>query len=265
MIRQLYSSDVLHGNSYRPDHHGNFKQGYDLVDYYDIDQPAIFYGCYNDKDYKTINRHRAGGIVIWGGTDVTYMKKHKYRFGRNIRHIALSRGNLMELKKHGIKAEYRVLLKADPEVYKLKPLGRKVYVYMPFKRRRFYGFDTVEKLSNRMDVEFIIARYGRNRDTKIRNAKTYPLLTQRQLRTVYEDVLCCIRPTQHDGFPQSFLELGLMGRRCAWPHEPGVAVQCKNLNGFINFIKNEQNRTRPHSDIREMVIRLGSRDFLKWF
>lgn len=263
MIKQLYSSAVLHGNSYRPDHHGNFKKGYNLVDYYDPDQPAIFYGCYNKNDYNIIMKHRAGGIVIWGGTDVIYMKKHKYRFGKNIRHISLSRGNLMELKKYGIKSEHRVLLKADPEIYKLRPLGKKVYVYMPFKRRRFYGFDTINKLSKRMDVEFVITRWGRK--TSIPNATTYPLLTQRQLRKVYEDVLCCIRPTMHDGFPQSFLELGLMGRRCAWPHEPGLAVQCKNLSGYINFIKNEQNRTRPHSDIRDMVIRLCNKDFLNWF
>lgn len=265
MIEQLYSSGVLHGDSYRPDHHGNFKQGYGLIDYHDPNQPAIFYGCYNDQDYKAIKNHRAGAVIIWGGSDVTNMKQNRYKFGPKVRHIALSKHNMEELGRYGIRSEHRVLLKANPEVYTLKPLGKKVYVYMPFKRRRFYGFELVQKLSKRMDVEFIIGRYGRNRKTQIRNATTLPLLTQRQLRKIYDDVLCCIRPTQHDGFPQTFLELGLMGRRCAWPHEPGVAVQCKSLNRYIDFIKSEQRRTTPHSDTREMVIRLGSRDFLEWF
>lgn len=265
MLTQVYSSLVLHGNHYRPDHHGNIKTAYGLVDYYDPDLPLLVYGCYNVNDYKVISRHRAGVVLIWGGSDVIYMKTNKFKFGTNVRHIALSKQNQAELKKYNIVSEHRILLKAKLEDYPLKPLGKKVYVYMPFKRRKFYGFDIVRALSKRIDNTIILARYG-NRKTVIRNAEMHPLLSQVELRKLYSETLCCIRPTRHDGFPQSFLELGLMGRRCAWPHEPGIPISCKNVKSYVSFIQSEQTRnSRPHSDIRDMIIKLGTRDFLDWF
>lgn len=264
MLSQVYSSLVLHGNHYRPDHHGHIKTAYDLVDYYDNNIPTLVYGCYNTIDYNLIQHHRSGVVLIWGGSDVINMKKNKFKFGNNVKHIALSKSNQDELKKYGIISEYRILLKAKPEEYPITPLGNKVYVYMPFKRRKFYGFNMIRAISKRIDVKFILARYG-IRKTVIRNAEMYPLISQDQLKKIYSETLCCIRPTLHDGFPQTFLELGLMGRRCAWPHEPGIAVSCNSVKSYVAFIRSEQKRKIPHNDIRDMIVKLGNRDFLNWF
>lgn len=261
MLHQLYSSLVLHGNEYRPDHHGNFKRGYGLVDYYDPSLPAIFYGCYNKRDYSIISQHRSGTIVIWAGSDVLEMKTNKFKFKPTVRHIALSKFNQTELRRYGIVSSHRVLLKVKPEEYPIKPLGTKVYIYMPFKRRRFYGFDIVCKLAKMLpNTRFVLTRYGKR--PPLPNMEVYSLMDREQMKNIYTQTLCCIRPTKHDGFPQTFLELGLMGRACAWPHEAGIAVTCKTINEYINFIKKERS---PHPEIRNMVIRLGSRDFLEWF
>ncbi len=37
--------------------------------YSNLDQPAIFYGCYDETDYRRISEHRGLKALIWGGTD----------------------------------------------------------------------------------------------------------------------------------------------------------------------------------------------------
>jgi len=44
---------------------------WNLVDYYDINAPAVFFGIYEPIDYITISNHKGPRIIAWGGGDMT--------------------------------------------------------------------------------------------------------------------------------------------------------------------------------------------------
>jgi hypothetical protein len=52
-----------------------FKNKYSLVDYHDRNKPVIFFGLYYPQDFHIIRNHRGLGLMIWGGTDSSFITK----------------------------------------------------------------------------------------------------------------------------------------------------------------------------------------------
>jgi len=48
----------------------NFKKKWNLVDYYDVNLPAIFFGLYTNTDRSFLLKHKSKSLVIWGGSDL---------------------------------------------------------------------------------------------------------------------------------------------------------------------------------------------------
>ena len=70
LTKQIYVSDGLIMFKKR------LKKKFNLVDYNNLHEPALFFGCYTTKDLEIINNHKNLNIIIWGGEDCNPKHKH---------------------------------------------------------------------------------------------------------------------------------------------------------------------------------------------
>lgn len=253
---QLYISANLRGNkkTRRHDQGAEFMRLLNGEPYKDATAPTVFLGCYNLADYRAIKNHKGKAIVWWGGTDITKMLKARVRFPEGIKHYAQTPTNQNELKMLGINAGILPLVYADPEYYKLTPIGKSIYFYAGWAREKFYGIDTIAKVAREFpDVNFIITRY-RHRHPPFPNAKIYKAVDKGNLRTLYARCFCSLRPTRHDGFSQSVAELALMGRRTAWLYQYPCSKRCITPDDYIEFVASELKRKQPSQTARKFII-----------
>jgi len=255
MISQLKASRVLIGDSYRPDHAGRLMKLFNLTKYKSISEGTLFYGCYKYEDYKIIISHKGPTVVMWGGSDITAAKRYRFKFPERVRHIALTSQNQRELECIGIRSDVRYISFLNPDKFQLTPLGPHIYCYVPWRRDKFYGIEIIIKIAKQLpQYKFILTRYA-PKPKPLSNCITYPLVNEEQLLQLYRSSFCSIRPTKHDGFPQSIVELGLMGRPTAWIYGCDYATKCNTVNDYVKFII-ESDKKEPDSVLRDKLLKM---------
>lgn len=225
---------------------------------------CLFFGCYNKPDYARILTHTGPTIVYWGGTDIIKARTNKWKFRKDIIHVVGNKRCKRELEAIGINSIVRPICEIDPAKFKLEPLGKKVYCYLPFRRRAFYGYGMINKVAKRFpNTTFILTRWG-NRRKPFKNAEVYPLVNFTELCKLYKQSACGIRPVLHDGNPQTCVELGLQGRATGWTYGTAVQPSCKTVNDYCVFIETELKRNKPHKEIRQYYLNtFNNLDFLE--
>ena len=145
----------------------------------------------------------------------------------------------------------------DPSNFNISPLGKSVFCYVPYKRDKFYGIDKIKAVAKQLPTtNFILARYG-HKKKPFTNCSTYPLLNVPGMLKLYRASFCSIRPTRHDGFPQSIAELGLMGRNTGWIYESDMATRCRSINDYVKFIQTEKRRLIPDIETRKKFLKIS--------
>ena len=130
-------------NKYRPNHGNRLARIMGLKSYISNKEGTLFFGCYNNEEYKSILNHKGPRVLYWGGSDILYMKKNKFKFPKDLVHVVGCKRNRWELKKYGIDALVRPVCELSPGMFKLEPLGKDVYCYIPRKRSAFYGLGII--------------------------------------------------------------------------------------------------------------------------
>jgi len=201
--------------------------------------------------------HKGQAVVLWGGSDIVKAKKFGWKFPPRIKHITFTKQNQLELKRIGIFSKVKPMVFLDHSLFNLYPLGSSIFCYVPWKRAKFYGIETIKQIAIRLPkINFILARYGPKKKP-FRNCTVYPLLNEKALINLYKSSFCSIRPTRHDGFPQSIAELGLMGRKTGWIYDSDLATQCRSIQDYVNFIKEEKNRSAPRKGLRKKFLSIA--------
>lgn len=220
-----------------------FKK-YDFIDYYDDNIPAVFFGLYGPSDYIVLSNHSSKVILVWCGSDALKINEEnvKILLDKKISHIAMSEFISKDLEK--FKIPHKVI-PVTPTDSILKPhiRGENVYVYTNGKNSNFYGQKLIDEIQKRIKYKLIIAHYN-----------TY---SKEELIDIYKSCFMGLRLTQHDGLPNTVVELGLMGRRCIYngnlPHSiswNNVDDICENIdkeyesrnNDDVNIIHNDMKR-----------------------
>lgn len=253
MITQIKYASVLTGDRYRPPHGQRIKELLKLKPYMNINEGTLFYGCYNHNDYISIINHKGDATVLWGGSDVTYARKVSLQFSSKIRHIVFTKYNHDELKSIGINSEIRNIMFLDPNLLNPSPLGNSVYCYVPWKKAKFYGIDIIRQVAKSFpETNFILARYSPMKKP-FSNCTIHPLTNTQGLIKMYESSFCSIRPTNHDGFPQSIFELGMMGRSTGWSFDSEFSTKCNSVRDYINFIDDRMKNKKINLELREKI------------
>jgi len=257
-------SAVLEGKGHRPDHCNRFGRLLGLTPYKNKGESCLFFGCYNKIDYAKIMKHTSNTIVYWGGTDIIKAGKNKWSFRPEILHVVGNKRCQKELEQIGIKSIIRPIAEVCPDKLRLEPLGDAVFVYMPYRRRAFYGIKIVTKVASRYPrTKFLLLRWGKRR-IPFRNAEAFPLVNFEDLKELYKRSFVGIRPVKHDGNPQTNIELGLMGRRTGWTYPTPFQERCGTLYDYRDFVGEEMNRKKPDQLVRQHYLdTVNNFDFLE--
>jgi hypothetical protein len=233
-IEQIYTSYTLKSFEER------MKTKYNLREVTDPREPVVIFGMYRYEDYLFAQRHDGEKVILWAGTDVTYLER-LYRDFLPIegRHIAISENVQRRLAKQGIKADYIPVtpteIKADPQ-----PRGECVYFYGEGEN---YGESLFNEIKKRIKYRVI---HCKNRQHK-----------QEKMRDIYRKCFMGLRLTPRDGMPNTVIEMGLMGRRCLWNcgYLPNaIKYPAGNVDEIIRLIDQEYiNRTEAPEPIAEAV------------
>lgn len=263
-VKQYKCSGVLRYNGNRPDHCKRLRLLLGLKPYTNKKDGCFFFGCYNESDRARILTHKGNVILYWGGTDIIKARKSGWKFSKKILHVVGNKRCKRELEGIGINPIVRPICEIDPSKFKLKPLGRKVFCYMPYKRRGFYGIGIVSKVAKRFPkTTFILTRWGNNRKP-FKNAEVHPLVNFEKMNELYRQSFCGLRPVKHDGNPQTCVELGLQGRATGWTYGTSFQPACKTVQDYCNFIELERIRKKPHKEIRQYYLKtFNNFDFIR--
>lgn len=197
--------------------------------------PTVYFGCYNPTDISNIIANKSNfKILVYGGTDATRKRiLRETKKIRNLHHVAISKYIADDLDAMEIKYKEIAITPIDhaPLNIKPEPLGRSVYIYNCSKAKaKQYGSDLYEE---------VIKRIGKlNKDIKFEvcGHKTH---SREGLMEVYKRSFIGLRLLEHDGLPNTVIELGLMGRRTI--HNGGLpsGIPYSNVDDICNSIIKE--------------------------
>jgi len=215
-----------------------FKK-YNLVDYKDVNQPAVFNGFYSEGDLKAAINHKSHLTIVWcGGDALTFLPKfyNEIKNLKDVRHIAKSEFISKDLNKYEI--EHVVLPITPTSIIKNKQKrGDNIYIYTDKNKTSKYGYNMLEDIKKVIDKKIIVA----NKDT----------YNESELGEIYKQCFLGLRLTKHDGLPNTVVELGLMGRMCVYNGNLPNAIPYRNIDDIVGII-NEEYKKR-HQDNQFIV------------
>lgn len=157
MIKQCHISDSLK----------HFKEGFfsrwNLVDYRDTHEPALFVGCYG-SDYITINNHRGFKLILFGGADIPNILRLKINPYTHIVVDEFTYKHSMSKYYGFVKKFVRVPWK-DYSEFTPMPLGDKIYCYQSMDSpgcRAKYRYDILERVIEYFGRERVLIGYQGN-------------------------------------------------------------------------------------------------------
>lgn len=104
-------------------------------------------------------------------------------------------------------------------------------------REDFYGIDKIKEIEEKTGLKVITS--------------TYNQYTEEELKELYKSCFIHLRLTQHDGLPNTIIEMGMMGRRSIYNGGLPNCYKWKDINDVCRFIKYEYNN-RLNSDINKI-------------
>ena len=189
-IEQAYVPSPLHARE--------FYDKFNIVEYTDLDAPACFFGAHVSILDK-IRKHRGPLTLIWIGMDAYNMSigKHDVGLVNKHRNISTSRSIQRVLDANEVKNEYYPISCFKFEGIKPAPLGDKIYFY--YGRKDLYQYDLMKRVEARIPYEVVWVNGWQGH-------------TREEIFEIYKSCRCGVRLREIDGFSNTGIELGLLGR-----------------------------------------------------
>lgn len=213
-----------------------FLDKYRLSQYHSRYSPSIFFGCYGGlrKDIPTLKKHQSLAVVIWRGHDAECIskniKKYKFLFQTNIKHIAISSFIEKDLSRFGFEFTSLPISSVNLQSFPVCPLGNSVYYYTDYQRPGVYGGETFVQVKRKLpEYDFIIC-----------SKKT---MSSKNIYDTYKKCFIGLRLTPHDGLSNTVIELGLMGRKCLWNGNLPNAIPYSSVDDIVAAIRAEHKKS----------------------
>ncbi len=226
---------------------GRLRKKYQLEKYDDRTKPAIFFGCYSPSMLKRAFKHKSLAVILWGGTDAKFLSLHAQgklnHKGLNecfshlpgqkhVRHIAISEFIADDLREVGLEYQFVPVSTVLPERFRPCPLGNDLYTYGCKRRPHVYNGKLAEEVLSRLgSINCIHGEVGTDRE-----------IPYKDMPDVYRKCFLGLRLTEHDGLPNTVIELGLMGIRCIYNGNLPNAIKWTGVDDIVENIRREQNR-----------------------
>lgn len=231
-----------------------FMDRYALAPYTDPDKPAIFFGCYYvtqkgvecRADIDAVLKHRSFAAIIWTGSDIMRVCDPAFaelRARKNVHHIANSSFIASDLFAANLPFVNLPLCASNLSMFSPMPKGPCVYSYLSHSRPELYGNAYIPQIRAAIPDLEIIEGYS----TPPGNH------AYEQMPAIYARCFMGLRLTLHDGFPNTVVEMGVMGRPCLWNAYMPNAIPWFGIDDIVDSIREE----RKH--VGEMDVRTADR------
>jgi hypothetical protein len=193
----------------------DFLSKYGLVEYYDVNKPAIFFGAResselikNHKNYKLILPCTPNDIPLISDYEKTiFVCSDNYLLPKNV----IRKSITPEIKNY--------------DIFKPNPLGDKIYFYSGFKNGWNFNTDLIKDLQKKINYEIITTSHNKLID--------YHSIDY--LKKNYYDKTFLNLNFSHGNGLASVIELGLMGRKTIFNPKIKNNIQRIEFPNFINY------------------------------
>lgn len=226
-----------------------FKDGflsrYNLKEYTLGDYPVVMFGLYHQKDYEFYLNHKGKIIVVWCGTDAMLAKKD-ILVKRHAKHIAISK--FISNSLQGI----------EHIIYPVSPTKPVIDVRLPGEYIYHYGDKPLYRPSWIPEIE---KKTGISVLHAIHN--TVP---REKIKLIYEKCFIGLRLTDHDGLPNTVIELGLMGRRSIYNGGTPHSIPWKTIDDVCeSIVKEKENLPDPVKVAYDWYQYINKNEWLNWW
>jgi hypothetical protein len=201
-----------------------FRNKYNFKSYISLDEPTIFLGVYTHNDLNEILRHRGIKIVWFTGHDVlkTEFLVRLKQIKSDIFFIAESNCIKKVLDLFGFNYESISLFFDNP--YNWKPIEHGNNIYWYGAKNSKYGKKYYSKIKRALPDFNIIILDGKQ-------------IPREDMYEIYKKCFVNIRLTDHDGFSQTNVEMGLMGRYSISNEKTPFSIGYNDANDVVDAIK----------------------------
>jgi hypothetical protein len=230
----------------------HFLQKFNLQPISDTHIPAAFFGIYQ-KQIPRIMTIKAPVVCIWVGTDCLQAVRNPEAFEPLFQrtdaiHIAISDVCSKSLALTPI-GQKHVIIPITPFTYhefKPTPLGNAVHYYGLETNRAVYNIETFNYVKNMLKPKNIEFLHTQSHE-----------LTRHLMPEFYSQTFCNLRITMHDGFPNTVIEMALMGRHSLWNGSAPGAHPWNSFTDIYNFIIQQKQASQPDTLLSQQM-----RDFI---
>lgn len=210
-----------------------FKKKWDLEDYTNVNEPAIFFGLYHSHEIKRFVNHKGKKMIIWGGAD---QHINKFQSVKNLPNFVGSPAYrppmVNTFKKIGYPYKEIILPFKDYSNLETTPLGDKIYVYKGLNgnRKHHYKWDEI--------VVPLIKHFGKNRVIYSQSQKIDYIINE-----LYNKSFVYVKPNELGG-STTMWEMAHMGRKTISKNQGNLpnVINFTDLKSIINTIKNEEKK-----------------------
>lgn len=218
----------------------DFKKGFlsqwDLVEYYDQNKPAVFFGFYGQQDINTLLAHKGPKIMVWGGNDMhppqLNLTKQLVDEGKTFT-FAPPGEFTKTLTQYNITHKVVYIPNRDYTKLMTTPLGENIYLYMGRPdnfRAEYFKYNEITVPLQKV--------FGEDRIKWVTESATLPF--DQLVEKYYNDCFCFVKPNDRGGATTMY-EFGFMGRMTIG--KGAVELPCfreySNLDNLLEIIMEE--------------------------
>ena len=227
LAKQCYVSTSL--NQFKE----RFKNKYNLSDYTNNKEPAIFFGVYNMVDIEKIKHHNSHRYIIFGGSDVNFNKAiNILRKLNNITFLSISHDIEDRLNNKKIKNIYIEFSLLDTTIFKpisKEELGNSIFIYNGYYKNleHNYGKEYYEKVMKLLPNYNYI--FSNNLNESYEN-----------MPNIYKQCFIILRLTKNDGNANTIQEAQALGIPSIH-NQSDYGLKWNTVDDIINYINKYSN------------------------
>jgi hypothetical protein len=221
---------------------------------YDTFKPALFFGLYHWLDYVRFIFHNGKKCIVWAGSDIINLKRHKIIQRLVAPYTNYCENNLEseELFKMGILAFIRPTFLEDINDFPIsyQQVERpNIYLSAHPGRENEYGFGLIERIASRVP-ECIFHLYGAHWPTESQNIICHGKVAPGAFNEQIRGFQCGLRTNEHDGFSEITAKSILMGQY------PITRIKYKMIDSYANeeelitLLKDLKNKPKANQEAR---------------
>lgn len=235
------------------------------------DQPTVFFGVYGFPDFYALWRHRRHRAILWAGTDILhFIDGYLLEKGNPIEPMSLARwiNNNCEswvenqaekavLESYGIFSKVCPSYLGDVNLPISYEWSERPKVYLSVSGNEFnkYGWDVVEKIAHKVDVEFYL--YGNTKKwiSKHKNVVVRGRIPKEEMNKEISKMQCGLRPLAFDGFSE------ILAKSVLWGQYPISLIPYPHITKYltngqlISKLKQLKHKKEPNIEAAEYYRR----------